>query len=111
MGQFGFFDTDKRLKVKLPGSGGAADIVGTAKRLLVIMNHGPHRFVQRVSYVTSPGYFDGGDSRHQAGLDGGGPSVVITHLAILRPHGRDHELHLASIYETDFGVIKFEFIS
>ena len=87
-----------RMKVKLPGSGGAADIAGMAKRLLVIMNHDPHRFVQRVSYVTSPGYLDGGDSRHQAGLDGGGPTAVITDLAILRPHGRDHELHLASIH-------------
>jgi glutaconate CoA-transferase, subunit B len=88
----------RRFKVKLPGSGGAADIAGMAKRLLVIMNHDPHRFVERVSYITSPGYLSGGDSRREAGLTAGGPAAVITNCAILRPHGSDHELHLASTH-------------
>jgi glutaconate CoA-transferase subunit B len=88
----------KRMKVKLPGSGGAADIAAMAKRLLVIMNHDPHRFVERVSYITSPGYLRGGESRREAGLPSGGPSAVITNCAILRPHGPDRELHLASTH-------------
>lgn len=88
-----------QMKVKLPGAGGAPDIAGMAKRLLLIMNHDRHRFVPRVNYVTSPGYLDGGDSRLQAGLDAGGPSTVITDLAILRPYGPDRALHLASVHE------------
>ncbi len=48
-------------KVKLPGSGGAADIAATAHRLLAILKHQKHRLVQRVDYVTSPGHLDGGD--------------------------------------------------
>ncbi|MCW8836938.1 MAG: CoA-transferase subunit beta [Rhodospirillales bacterium] len=83
--------------VKLPGSGGAADIAAMAKRLLAIMNHESHRLVEKVSYVTSPGFLDGGDSRSRAGL-GGGPATVITDRAILRPHGPDNELHLASVH-------------
>jgi len=85
-------------KVKLPGSGGAADIAAMADRLIAIMNHEKHRLVERVSYITSPGFIDGGDSRKKAGLAQGGPSAVITDLAILRPHGPDHELHLSSIH-------------
>jgi glutaconate CoA-transferase subunit B len=88
----------KRFKVKLPGSGGAADIAGMAKRLLVIMNHDPHRFVERVSYVTSPGFLRGGETRREAGLPRGGPAAVISECAILRPHGPDRELHLASTH-------------
>jgi glutaconate CoA-transferase subunit B len=84
--------------IKLPGSGGAADIAAMSKRLLAIMNHEKRRLVPRVGYVTSPGYLDGGDTRKQAGLDGG-PAAVITDRAILRPHGPDHELHLASVHE------------
>jgi glutaconate CoA-transferase, subunit B len=84
--------------VKLPGSGGAADIAAMSKRLLVIMNHDRRRLVEKVDYVTSPGYLDGGDSRKKAGLKGG-PSAVITDKAILRPHGPDNEMHLASIHE------------
>ncbi len=84
-------------KVKLPGSGGAADIATMAKRLIAIMNHQKHRFVDRVGYITSPGFLDGGDSRAEAGL-GGGPAAVITDRCILRPHGPERELHLASVH-------------
>ena len=82
--------------VKLPGSGGAADIAAMAGRLLAIMNHEKHRLVPKVSYVTSPGYLGGGDGRVACGLRHGGPAAVITDRAILRPHGPDLELHLAS---------------
>jgi glutaconate CoA-transferase subunit B len=84
-------------RVKLPGSGGAADIAAMAKRLLAIMNHEKRRFVEKVGYVTSPGFLDGGESRSQAGLEGG-PAAVITDRAILRPHGPAKELHLASVH-------------
>jgi glutaconate CoA-transferase subunit B len=84
-------------KIKLPGSGGAADIAALAKRLIAIMNHEKHRLVDKVDYVTSPGYLDGGAARQALGL-GGGPAVVVTDRAILRPHGDDNELHLASVH-------------
>jgi len=86
-----------RPDIKLPGSGGAADIAAMSKRLLVIMNHEKRRLVEKVDYVTSPGYLDGGDGRARAGLSGG-PSAVITDRGILRPYGPNHELHLASIH-------------
>ncbi len=85
-------------KVKLPGSGGAPDIAAMAERLIAIMNHQKHRLVEKVDYITSPGHLTGGDARKKAGLPGGGPAVVITDRAILRPHGPTNELHLASIH-------------
>jgi len=85
-------------QVKLPGSGGAADIAAMSKRLLVIINHQRRRLVEKVDYVTSPGFLGGGDARKQAGLQGG-PGAVITDRAILRPYGDRHELHLASIHK------------
>ena len=85
-------------KLKLPGAGGAPDIAAMAGRLLAIMNHERRRLVERVDYVTSPGFLDGGDSRARAGLVRGGPAAVITDLAILRPHGPERVLHLASVH-------------
>ena len=85
-------------KVKLPGSGGAPDIASMAGRLIAIMNHQKHRLVERVEYITSPGFLDGGDARKKAGIEGGGPAAVITDRAILRPHGPTNELHLASVH-------------
>ncbi len=84
--------------IKLPGSGGAADIAAMAGRLLVIINHEKRRLVEKVDYVTSPGYLDGGDARAKAGL-AGGPSAIITDRAILRPYGPNNEMHLASIHQ------------
>ena len=84
-------------RIKLPGSGGAPDIAAMAQRLIIVINHQKHRLVERVDYITSPGFLDGGDARVRAGLPGGGPAVVITDRAILRPFGPDNELHLASI--------------
>ena len=85
-------------KVKLPGSGGAPDIAAMAERLIIIMSHQKHRLVERVDYITSPGFLDGGDARKRAGLAGGGPAAVITDRAILRPFGPEKELHLAAIH-------------
>ena len=87
-----------RPKVKLPGSGGAPDIAAMAERLIIVINHQKHRLVERVDYITSPGFLDGGDARVRAGLTGGGPAVVITDRAILQPHGPENELHLAAVH-------------
>ncbi len=46
-------------QVKLPGSGGGADIASLAGRLAIILAHDKRRFPERVSYITSPGYGDG----------------------------------------------------
>ena len=70
-------------QVKLPGSGGGADIASLAQRLLIIMPHERRRFVERVAYITSPGYGDGAGWRERVGLPRGGPAAVITTLGVL----------------------------
>jgi len=70
--------------VQLPGSGGGADIASLAHRLIVIMAHDKRRLRERVDFITSPGYGDGGDWRTRVGLPRGGPSVLITTLGVFR---------------------------
>ena len=69
-------------ETRLPGSGGACDIASLAKKVLIIMNHEKHRFVEKVSYMTSPGHGDGKNWRKKAGLTGGGPAAVISTMGI-----------------------------
>ena len=78
-----------RPSVKLPGSGGGADIAILSRRWVTLMSHEKRRLVERVSYVTSPGYGDGSHGwRRRNGLLGGGPVAVITTLCVLRfPEG------------------------
>jgi glutaconate CoA-transferase subunit B len=69
---------------QLPGSGGGADIASLAHRLIVIMAHDKRRLRERVDFVTSPGYGEGGGWRERVGLPRGGPSVLITTLGVFR---------------------------
>ena len=78
-----------RPNVKLPGSGGGADIAILSRRWVTLMSHEKRRLVDRVSFITSPGYGDGSPGwRKRNGLLGGGPVAVITTLGVLRfPEG------------------------
>jgi len=84
--------------VRLPGSGGACDLASLAKRHIIIMKHEKRRFVEKVDYITSPGYGDGGDWRQRVGLPRGGPSTVITTLGILRFDPETKEMILTSVH-------------
>jgi glutaconate CoA-transferase subunit B len=68
--------------VKLPGSGGGADIASLARRFVVIMPHDRRRLRERVDFITSPGYGDGPGWREHVGLMGGGPNALITTLGV-----------------------------
>ncbi len=81
---------------RLPGSGGGGDIASLARRHVVIMSHERRRFVERVDYLTSPGYGEGGDWRRRVGLPGGGPAAVITTLGVFRFDPVTREMVLAS---------------
>ncbi len=87
-----------RIETRLPGSGGACDLACLARRHIIIMAHQKHRFVERVDYITSPGYGDGGDWRQRAGLVRGGPSAVITTLGVLRFDPDTREMVPASVH-------------
>jgi len=81
-------------KTRLPGAGGANDIACGAKRFIIMVTHEPKRFAEKVTYISSPGYLDGGDSRKDYGFVGGGPSAIITTLGILRPQAGTNEFIL-----------------
>ena len=72
-------------RVKLPGSGGGADIAILSRRWVTLMTHERRRLVDRVSFVTSPGHGDGTPGwRKRHGLLGGGPVAIITTLCVFR---------------------------
>lgn len=85
-------------KVRLPGSGGANDFASHAKRTVILMPHEKRRFPEKVSYITSPGFIDGPGGRKKAGLKAGGPSRVITDMAVLGFSHKSKEMQLESIH-------------
>ena len=84
--------------MRLPGSGGAADFLSYAKRTVLTMLGG--NFVNKLDYMTSPGYLDGGDSRDKSGLfpKGSGPSMLLTTKGVFRFDPVTKEMYLAQIH-------------
>jgi glutaconate CoA-transferase subunit B len=73
-----------RPQVRLPGSGGANDFASFCWRTLVMTRHDRRRFVDKLDFLTTPGYLSGPGAREEAGLPAGtGPHKVITDLAIM----------------------------
>ena len=68
--------------IRLPGTGGGNDI-SSLTQMIVAMKHEKRRFVEKVDFITSPGFLNGGTSRVDAGLVTGGMYRVVTDLAIL----------------------------
>ncbi len=83
---------------RLPGSGGANDIANSSRRTVITMPLQKQRFLEKVDYITSPGYLEGYDSREKAGLKWGGPSAIITDKCIFRFDPVSREAYLASIH-------------
>lgn len=87
-------------KTRLPGSGGGNDIASLTNTI-VAMKHEKRRFVEKVDFITSPGYIRGGDSRRESGLPAGGMFRVITELAVF---GFDDKTRRMTVFALNPGV-------
>jgi glutaconate CoA-transferase subunit B len=89
----------QRPKVRLPGSGGANDLASLCWRILVVTNHDKRRFVEKLDFLTTPGYLNGAGAREAAGLPKGtGPYRVITELAVLGYHELTRRMEVVSLH-------------
>ena len=89
----------QRPKVRFPGSGGANDLASLCWRILVVTNHDKRRFVEKLDFLTTPGYLTGAGAREAAGLPPGtGPYRVITDLAILGYHEQTRRMEVVSLH-------------
>jgi len=85
--------------LKMNGSGGGGDIASSAGRVVYTVEFNPRHWVNKVDYMTEPGFLDGShDARKRANLVGGGPSAVATDRGVFRFDPETHELHLADVF-------------
>lgn len=83
---------------RLPGAGGAPEIAMAARHTFIILRQSPRAFVERLDFISSVGHFHGDGTRAETGATGGGPSIVITDIGVLRPDPQTRELTLVSLH-------------
>jgi glutaconate CoA-transferase subunit B len=72
-----------RPRARLPGSGGANDLGSLCWRTIIMMQQDARKFVNKLDFLTTPGYLDGPGRREEAGLPAGtGPYRVVTQLGL-----------------------------
>lgn len=91
----GNYNIRNRSDLRLSGSGGANEFAGHSNRTIFTVVGG--QFVNKLDYLTTPGWLKGRDSRRKAGLPGG-PSAVFTQLGIFRFEEISKEMYLSAIF-------------
>jgi glutaconate CoA-transferase, subunit B len=92
-----FIGDPRSPSTRLPGTGGGNDIASLTQ-MIVAMKHEKRRFVERVDFITSPGFLSGGRGRHQAGLIAGGMFRVVTDLGLLGFDDQSKQMKLLALH-------------
>jgi glutaconate CoA-transferase subunit B len=88
----------RKPKVRLPGSGGANDFASFCWKTMVMTVQDTRRFVEKVDFLTTPGWIRGGNSRYEAGLPlGTGPYRIITNMAVMDFEPESRRMRVMSI--------------
>src|SRR5262250_1521634 len=91
-----FIGNWKAPTVRLPGTGGGNDI-SSLTNMIVAMKHEKRRFVEKVDFITSPGWIAGGATRAESGLPQGGMWRVVTDLAIMGFDAESREMQVLGL--------------
>jgi glutaconate CoA-transferase subunit B len=85
-------------KVRLPGSGGAAEIATGAGQIFIVMRQGPRSFVNQLDFLTTLGHGRTGRERRELGIHTKGPTLLVTDLCIMRPDAETREMAVTSLH-------------
>lgn len=83
---------------RISAAGGAPEFYAYAKKSILTMKGG--EFVEKLPYLTSPGYLGGGNEREASGryTPGSGPEVLLTPRGIFRFHEETKEMYLDALF-------------
>jgi glutaconate CoA-transferase subunit B len=91
--------TYERPGKRFTGSGGGNEVASLCWRTMILMRQQKRKFVEKVDFMTSPGYLDGSPgARQRAGLPrDSGPYRVITDLAVFDYDEETHWMRLIGL--------------
>lgn len=86
-------------RVRLPGAGGAPEIVSACRDTILMIRHTPQGLVPAVDFITSLGHGHGLSERTELGMPGRGPRAVVTDLGVFEPDPASRELKLVAVHQ------------
>ncbi|WP_026872808.1 CoA-transferase subunit beta [Inquilinus limosus] len=84
--------------VRLPGGGGAPEIATSCGEVFITMKQNKRGMVETIDFFTSLGHGTGGDDRARHGVSTKGPTLLVTDLAVWRPHPVTKEFTVVSLH-------------
>jgi glutaconate CoA-transferase subunit B len=88
----------RKPKVRLVGCLAQPEHFAFVRRPILLMDLDARSFVEKVDFITSAGHLSGGNSRREAGLGEGGPSLVVTDKAVFDFAEDTREMRLKSLH-------------
>ena len=88
----------KRPKVRLVGCLAQPDHFAFVKRPIIVTDLKKRTFVEKVDFITSVGYLNGGNSRVEAGLLPYGPWKIITEKCIFNYDNEQKKMQIESLH-------------
>ncbi len=85
-------------KTRLPGGGGAPEIASSCGEVFITLKQSKRSMVKAIDFVTSFGHGKGGTDRQDLGLITKGPTLLVTDMAVWRPHPVSKEFEVHSIH-------------
>ena len=85
-------------KTRMPGGGGAPEIASQAGQIYITMKQSLRSMVPKIDFFTSYGHGNGYDDRQKLGIKTTGPTVLITDLAIWKPHPETKEFIVTNLH-------------
>jgi Acyl CoA:acetate/3-ketoacid CoA transferase, beta subunit len=85
-------------KVRLVGCLAQPEHAAFVRRPYIVVDLDKRTFVEKVDFITSVGHLNGGSSRVEAGLEPGGPQLVVTDKAVFDFTPDEKEMRLASLH-------------
>ena len=85
-------------KVRLPGGGGAPEIALSCREIFITMKQSVRALVEQIDFFTSFGHGDGPNGRTDLNMTTSGPTLLITDLAVWKPHDQTREFTVTSLH-------------
>jgi glutaconate CoA-transferase subunit B len=85
-------------KVRLPGGGGAPEIATSCGEIFITLRQAQRSMVEKIDFYTSFGHGEGSNHRQRLGIRTKGPTLLVTDLAVWRPHPETKEFTVASLH-------------